>query len=262
MPKHNDKPNRNDKSKRNDKPMPALTAGDIMQTDLITISLDTPVAEVEQVLAEHRISGAPVTDHAGRIVGVVSLRDLVERYTEEPDSRPRRGSEFWSLPTDETDDVVDRDTRTLELAAEARDVAEEIEGMEEMEEEEMLAARIGQRGTVLEANALANDSTDSGVAYGVPTDAQATAGDVMTPQVHAVPIHASLPEIARTMVDQGIHRVLVQQDSHHVGLVSSFDLLRAVAEGGRNAAAKRLDRRSSRSGLGRWPTPRAAPTAA
>jgi CBS domain-containing protein len=69
----------------------ALTAGDIMQTRIITVADTAPLSEIERVLTENRISGVPVVNQAGRVIGVVSVKDLLDRYVEEPDARPRRG---------------------------------------------------------------------------------------------------------------------------------------------------------------------------
>ena len=81
-----------------------LTAADIMQTRIITVADTAPLSEVERVLTENRITGVPVTDQAGRVVGVISVRDLLDRYVEEPDSRPRRGKGYYHESTEEMAD--------------------------------------------------------------------------------------------------------------------------------------------------------------
>lgn len=55
----------------------ALTAADIMSTDLITVNLETSVRELARVLVDNKISGAPVLDDEGRLAGIVSQSDLV-----------------------------------------------------------------------------------------------------------------------------------------------------------------------------------------
>lgn len=69
-------------------PLAQLTAGELMQPAVITVGRQTPIAEVERVLSDHRISGCPVTDELGHIVGVISIRDLVERYAAGAPRRP------------------------------------------------------------------------------------------------------------------------------------------------------------------------------
>ena len=68
-----------------------VTARDIMRKDVVTVNYATPLSDVERRLSDHRISGAPVTDESGHIIGVISLKDLVERYAESFESHPRRG---------------------------------------------------------------------------------------------------------------------------------------------------------------------------
>jgi CBS-domain-containing membrane protein len=56
-----------------------LTARDIMTPEVITIGLEARIEDLAKLLAEHRISGVPVLDAAGRLVGVVTQSDLVQR---------------------------------------------------------------------------------------------------------------------------------------------------------------------------------------
>lgn len=56
-----------------------LQARDIMTQEVITTTPETPVTEVAALLEKHRISGVPVVDAAGRIVGVITQSDLVAR---------------------------------------------------------------------------------------------------------------------------------------------------------------------------------------
>ena len=57
-----------------------VTAADIMTPDPLTLSPETSVHEAAQTLSEHRISGAPVVDKEGGIVGIVSEYDLIARF--------------------------------------------------------------------------------------------------------------------------------------------------------------------------------------
>lgn len=52
-------------------------AQDIMQTKVVTVDPEMPVEELARILAEKGISGAPVVDESGDLVGVVSLTDLI-----------------------------------------------------------------------------------------------------------------------------------------------------------------------------------------
>lgn len=61
-----------------------MLARDIMTREVITVGLDAPVEEVARLLLGHRISGVPVVDATGRVVGVVTEADLIVR--ERPDA--------------------------------------------------------------------------------------------------------------------------------------------------------------------------------
>ena len=56
-----------------------LTARDIMTREVITISPEASVEDLAKLLEERRIGGMPVLDAGGRLVGVVTQSDLVQR---------------------------------------------------------------------------------------------------------------------------------------------------------------------------------------
>ncbi len=58
------------------------TAGDIMTGDVITASPDDDVQKAVNLLLEHHISGLPVIDGDGKVVGVLSEADLIIRDKE------------------------------------------------------------------------------------------------------------------------------------------------------------------------------------
>ena len=59
-----------------------MIAADIMRKTVVTVRANQTVKELEQILLDHRISGAPVVDSRGHLVGVVSQTDLVRRNRE------------------------------------------------------------------------------------------------------------------------------------------------------------------------------------
>ena len=59
-----------------------VLARDIMTTEVITVSPDDDVEKVARLLLEHQISGLPVIDGGGKLVGVISEGDLVGREKE------------------------------------------------------------------------------------------------------------------------------------------------------------------------------------
>lgn len=56
-----------------------LTAKDIMTKGVITVKLDTPLAELSNILVKSNISGVPVVDASGALVGIVTENDLISQ---------------------------------------------------------------------------------------------------------------------------------------------------------------------------------------
>jgi CBS domain-containing protein len=55
---------------------------EIMTTRVVTVTPDTPVPVIARLLRDNRISGVPVTDADGAVVGLVSEYDLLAREGE------------------------------------------------------------------------------------------------------------------------------------------------------------------------------------
>ncbi len=127
--------------------MEALTARDVMSGPVLSVREDLSLKEVSSRLSEAGISGAPVVDAAGSLLGVVSLADL------------------------------------------ARTVGEGGEGADGL-----------------------------------------TVRRIMTPIADTVSEDTPVPEIARIMLDNQYHRLVVTRRQEPVGIVSSMDLLKLIAE--------------------------------
>jgi len=56
-----------------------LYARDIMTTEVLTVSPETSIADLSKTLENRKIGGVPVVDQGGRLVGVITQSDLVER---------------------------------------------------------------------------------------------------------------------------------------------------------------------------------------
>jgi CBS domain-containing protein len=54
-------------------------ASDIMTREVITVLPETTVQQLAQIFASHGISGAPVVDQDGLVVGVVTESDLIDQ---------------------------------------------------------------------------------------------------------------------------------------------------------------------------------------
>ena len=58
--------------------MRPITAADLMSPEVLTVREDLPVADLAAFLMRHDITGAPVVDAEGRLVGVVSVVDIAD----------------------------------------------------------------------------------------------------------------------------------------------------------------------------------------
>ncbi|MCZ7659250.1 MAG: CBS domain-containing protein [Xanthobacteraceae bacterium] len=61
-----------------------MKAAEIMTANVITIRPEASIAEAAELLLTHRISGAPVVDANGQLVGIVSEGDLLRRVEPPP----------------------------------------------------------------------------------------------------------------------------------------------------------------------------------
>ena len=61
---------------RGARPLPKLTVAQIMTPDPITVSQDATVGEAAQLMLKNRVSGLPVKDNAGALVGILTESDI------------------------------------------------------------------------------------------------------------------------------------------------------------------------------------------
>ncbi|AZB72947.1 CBS domain-containing protein [Synechococcus elongatus] len=64
------------------------TVADFMTRDPIAVKPQTPLTEAIRILADKHISGLPVVDEAGQLVGVISETDLMWRESGVPTPPP------------------------------------------------------------------------------------------------------------------------------------------------------------------------------
>jgi CBS domain-containing protein len=58
----------------------AMKAGDVMTMGAATVRPDSTLAQAAQLLIEHRISGLPVVDEDGRLIGLVTEHDFLRQH--------------------------------------------------------------------------------------------------------------------------------------------------------------------------------------
>ena len=83
-----------------------MIAKEIMTKPVIAVTPFTPVKSLAKLLNKNHISGAPVLDESGRLIGIVSERDLLSK----------RGSQVKSIMTEKVVRVTE-DTSVEEIAS-------------------------------------------------------------------------------------------------------------------------------------------------
>lgn len=84
-----------------------MKASEVMARDVVTVSPQTTVREIAGVMVERRISGVPVVDGSGKLVGMLSETDLLHRAETGTEKRRK-----WWLKA-----FVDADQLAREYAA-------------------------------------------------------------------------------------------------------------------------------------------------
>ncbi|MEM1182161.1 MAG: CBS domain-containing protein [Acidobacteriota bacterium] len=145
-----------------DSRMRPIVARDLMSPDVLTARVDWDVARLASFFGENRITGAPVEDEDGFVVGVVSVVDIVRDL-----GLPEGRGSYLHVPDQLVDDLPE-----VRLVDEALSVR-----------------------------------------------------DIMTPNAISVNPEASVSEVASMLLRHHLHRLLVVDDGHLVGIVSTSDLL-------------------------------------
>lgn len=152
------------------------TAKDLMNADVLTVEDRMTAEELAAFFEDNEISGAPVVDGAGQLLGVVSLKDLAR-------SLPGSGNA-----------APDRSDPALYLK----------EWEDHFNPEDLKHLRV--------------------------VDTEITASDLMSRTIHSVSGSTPVAECARRMLEHHVHRLLVTEDGQLRGILTSFDVLRLVAD--------------------------------
>jgi CBS domain-containing protein len=192
--------------------IPSRSAADLMTHDVRTIPDSMPLNEAAQRLTEFGVRGAPVVDDNGRCVGVFSVSDLAR----------------WTAGRSRMESMIPNTCSFQEKIREP-----------------------GGRETVLclmaegvcpfqksDCTKCGKDVLSCSQPHCVPSDWQmvecepgaATVRDVMTTEIVSVTPDTSASDLARTMLEHRVHRLLVLDVEHHpVGIVTVGDVIRMLA---------------------------------
>lgn len=111
-----------------------MVIAEVMGTDLVTVPSSLSIVELDQLLMNHGISGAPVFDD-GSVVGMVSKTDVIRALTEELVA--------FNQPLAEVT-VADVMTRSIFSVAPDDDVLDVAESMLKRRIHRVLVCRDGQ----------------------------------------------------------------------------------------------------------------------
>jgi CBS domain-containing protein len=96
--------------------MPAdFTVENYMARQLVTIQPDANISEAIALLLKHHISGMPVVDDAGRLVGVLSEQDCLKSFV---------NAQYYEEPTTRVRDLMSAKPETVEPKTDILKVAE------------------------------------------------------------------------------------------------------------------------------------------
>jgi CBS-domain-containing membrane protein len=150
------------------KPYLELTAADVMSREVIAVPQHLSLRAAGRLLTGSHISGAPVVDHTGRCVGVLSATDFVE----------------WAV----------------------------------------------RGGGPIRVRSVGAPCVCEWEVVTVKAPPEEQVRDWMTPDPVTARPTATLSELARSMIDAHVHRVIIAEaDGRPIGIVSSTDILAAVA---------------------------------
>jgi predicted transcriptional regulator len=74
---------------------------DVMTPDVMTVNDEMTTDELVRFLTEREISGAPVVDGQGRLIGVVSMTDVGRHLAEPSDFAPAAAPDFYRDTVDD-----------------------------------------------------------------------------------------------------------------------------------------------------------------
>lgn len=178
-----------------------LRVKDIMTPDVVTLAPDQSLREAIDTLVSCKIQGAPVVD-GDRVVGVLSAPDILE---------------FESVtPIDEESEELDEESE------------EDTDAPEEWQEGEELSSAYFTDLWSSRTPDVAERIAAKGVAWDMLSEYQVS--EAMSRTICTVPASLEVSAAAQRMLAAGVQRALVTEDEAFVGILSTTDIIRAVAE--------------------------------
>jgi CBS domain-containing protein len=186
-----------------------LSLRDIMTSDVITLSPELSLRDAMALFSSRHVSGAPVVA-GGKVLGVITSTDLMDFVATLPGSPTYREDQTegggWEQPSAGNDEGEDAGVEGGEPPAVYFTELWDDAGAD-------VAERIG---------------TPSSPEWNVLDEH--TVSEAMTTAISSLPPDTEVSAGAEYMERAGVHRVLVMRDSELLGIVTTSDVTRAVAE--------------------------------
>ncbi|MDE3155115.1 MAG: DUF190 domain-containing protein [Acidobacteriota bacterium] len=218
--------------------LPHIAVSELMRRDVVTVRPDTLVREVVELLVTRDFTAVPVVDAAGRVVGMISDRDLLTRGGTHVAIDLQRATdpafvrelhEALQGSTRKVEELMTREVVTITpdtpLGTAARLMVDRaIKRLPVVDAEQRLVGILG-RLDVLNTLAAVHLPEWQPAATGGGT----TVGDIMDPDVPTARESAPIEELFGRLV-ASVHKrvVIVDAARHVVGLVADGDLLSRV----------------------------------
>jgi CBS domain-containing protein len=178
-----------------------LRVRDAMTRDVLTVTSESTLREAVDLFVSRHVSGAPVLD-GQRVVGVVSATDVLEFVATNPPVPRQRADqreigEWAELPASEPADAAP-------------------------------GAYFAEMWEEADAETTQRFADSDGPEWDV--FAEHTVQEVMTRTVCSLPSAQSITAAAEYMKTASVHRLLVIDEGKLVGIITSTDIARAVAD--------------------------------
>lgn len=241
------------------------TVGEVMTTDVVTAPPDTPVRKLVELLLGHIYRALPVVDSGGKLIGIVTSGDLVDRaglrlraeLLSSLDRSPldvelRRLEQSGKTAADIMTTDVAAVRSEVDLASAARlMVVRRLKRLPVVDADHRLVGIVA-RSDILRAIAPPSPHPQSSDADSRIEDQPAAAqppesglvGAVMTRRVPSVPGDAGIADVLSAVISTRLNRAIVVDDQQRpIGVISDDDLMRRLERVEQPGLAEALMRR-------------------
>ncbi len=221
--------------------LPDVKVSEVMRREVVTVHPDSPVTEVVELLLDKDFTAVPVVDDHGKVVGMISDNDLLQRggirvtlslkRAADPDFVEELHRQLKN-PARKVSEVMTREAVTVPpemvLGKAARLMVEKhLKRLPVVDKQGKLLGILGRLDIL---NTIAAVHLPQWHPEAHPAGTPGTVGEVMTREVPTVHESANLEEIFQLLVSSSHKRVVVVDDERRVvGVIADSDLISRVS---------------------------------